>query len=670
MLAYSPYDQLAGRRVAPRPAGDRGGARPAGDGARAREVGGRAARVGPGVVAALRLPRARQGPARTSGRPGAPAISATRPRSMPGSSTGWECRMSESLHDEVIRVARDLIRLDTTNAREPGLGQRDAVRRVPRRLPQRGTAWSASWWPARPTGPTWSRGSPGSRRPTPRLDHRRDRRRRVAGVRRPHRRRAVRPARLDPPAVRGRARRRRLAVGPRRGRHEERGGGPRGGDGRAGAERLPPERRPVVARRRRRGGRVRRRRDALAARGAPRHPAHPQHQRGRRGADARWPTAARWSGAPSARRARCPVAGHGCRRGRPRVGADAGEQRRTAAGAADRPPRRRDAGATGGDADGDRDARARCWGATSPTCGRAVAEAEALHPSLAGSITALMGSTLAPTMLCGVQQAQRDAGPGHRRGRLPDPARHDPGRRRGPGAGAARRRHPLRAGAGPRRSSRRRAHRSTGPVPAAIAAFLAAEGDPAIVLPTHVHRVHRQQLPARRRRHRGVRLQPLPQPRPSRCWTPATTTPTSGCTSTTCCCRRASTSTSPGGSSAERSAFPEPASTSDLRGLMLDYLDFLRGVVADKVDGLTEGELRRVRGAVGVDAGRAGQPPGRTSSGGGCAGASWPSRYTDPWRDAADDDGWVTPGATPAELRGLLEAAGARSRARSSRRTT
>ncbi len=30
--------------------------------------------------------------------------------------------MTESLHDEVIRVARDLIRLDTTNAREPGLG--------------------------------------------------------------------------------------------------------------------------------------------------------------------------------------------------------------------------------------------------------------------------------------------------------------------------------------------------------------------------------------------------------------------------------------------------------------------------------------------------------------------------------------------------------------------
>src|SRR6059058_160804 len=30
--------------------------------------------------------------------------------------------MSESMHEEVVRVARDLIRLDTTNAREPGLG--------------------------------------------------------------------------------------------------------------------------------------------------------------------------------------------------------------------------------------------------------------------------------------------------------------------------------------------------------------------------------------------------------------------------------------------------------------------------------------------------------------------------------------------------------------------
>ena len=241
MLAYSPYDHLPAGGRPPRPAGDRRRPRPARDGARAREVGGRAARVGPGVVAALSLPRRDRGRRARRAVRVAPGISATRPRSMPGCSTGWECRMSESLHDEVIRVARDLIRLDTTNAREPGLGNetlcaeyladylsgygvecelvaREAhranlVARIPRgldRLDRRGAA--------RPT-----RG---------RLDRRG--RRRVAGVRRAHRRRAVRPARLDPPAVRGRARRRGLAVGPRRDRHEERGGGPRGRDGRAG----------------------------------------------------------------------------------------------------------------------------------------------------------------------------------------------------------------------------------------------------------------------------------------------------------------------------------------------------------------------------------------------------------------------------------------------------
>ena len=40
-----------------------------------------------------------------------------------------------------------------------------------------------------------------------------------------------------------------------------------------------------------------------------------------------------------------------------------------------------------------------------------------------------------------------------------------------------------------------------GVVPAAIAAFLAAEGDPGVLLPTLCTRLHRQQLPARRRRH-------------------------------------------------------------------------------------------------------------------------------------------------------------------------
>ena len=52
-----------------------------------------------------------------------------------------------------------------------------------------------------------------------------------------------------------------------------------------------------------------------------------------------------------------------------------------------------------------------------------------------------------------VEQAQRDAGPGQCRARLPDPAGHDRGRGRARGAGAARRRHPLRAGAGRSSSS-------------------------------------------------------------------------------------------------------------------------------------------------------------------------------------------------------------------------
>jgi uncharacterized damage-inducible protein DinB len=108
--------------------------------------------------------------------------------------------------------------------------------------------------------------------------------------------------------------------------------------------------------------------------------------------------------------------------------------------------------------------------------------------------------------------------------------------------------------------------------------------------------------------------------------------------------------------------FPEPASTPDLRGLMLDYLDFLRGVVADKVDGLTDGELRSsvvpsgwtpaglVHHLVHVERrwlrwGFLGEP------------------VADPWRDRSDGDGWVTPHATAAELRVMLRTAGERSRA-------
>ena len=38
--------------------------------------------------------------------------------------------------------------------------------------------------------------------------------------------------------------------------------------------------------------------------------------------------------------------------------------------------------------------------------------------------------------------------------------------------------------------------------------------------------------------------------------------------------------------------FPEPASTPDLRGGLLDYLDFYRGVVGAKLDGLGADGLR------------------------------------------------------------------------------
>jgi uncharacterized damage-inducible protein DinB len=108
--------------------------------------------------------------------------------------------------------------------------------------------------------------------------------------------------------------------------------------------------------------------------------------------------------------------------------------------------------------------------------------------------------------------------------------------------------------------------------------------------------------------------------------------------------------------------FPEPGATDDLRGLMLDYLDFLRGAVGDKVVGLTEDELRSSR-----------VPSGWTPAGLVNHLVNVERRWLrwgflaeavpDPWRDAADDDGWVTPEATAAVLRALLEEAGARSRA-------
>ena len=148
------------------------------------------------------------------------------------------------------------------------------------------------------------------------------RRRPVAGLRRAPGRRARRPARLDPSALRGR-RRRRLPLRPRRRGHEERAGRARGRDGPAGAGRLHPAGRPVAAGGRRRGGRLGGRRHALAARAPPRHPAGLRAERGRRAA----PGAAgrsRRDGHRGRRQGHLPRAGHRHRRGGARLDAAQG----------------------------------------------------------------------------------------------------------------------------------------------------------------------------------------------------------------------------------------------------------------------------------------------------------------------------------------------------------
>ncbi|HEY3530947.1 MAG TPA: DinB family protein [Nocardioides sp.] len=108
-------------------------------------------------------------------------------------------------------------------------------------------------------------------------------------------------------------------------------------------------------------------------------------------------------------------------------------------------------------------------------------------------------------------------------------------------------------------------------------------------------------------------------------------------------------------------AFPEPASTSDLRGLLLDYLDFFRGVVAGKLDGLSADDL------VGSTV-----PSGWTPAGlvhhlvnverrwlvwGFLA-----ERVPDPWRDASEDGGWITLDVPVGELRSMLDETAARTR--------
>jgi uncharacterized damage-inducible protein DinB len=108
-------------------------------------------------------------------------------------------------------------------------------------------------------------------------------------------------------------------------------------------------------------------------------------------------------------------------------------------------------------------------------------------------------------------------------------------------------------------------------------------------------------------------------------------------------------------------AFPEPGSTSDLRGLLLSYLDFFRGQVATKLDGLSDGELRTSV-----------VPSGWTPAGLVVHLVNVERRWLEwgflgrqidePWRDSAPGGGWITPQSSAAELAGLLDEAAARTR--------
>jgi uncharacterized damage-inducible protein DinB len=107
--------------------------------------------------------------------------------------------------------------------------------------------------------------------------------------------------------------------------------------------------------------------------------------------------------------------------------------------------------------------------------------------------------------------------------------------------------------------------------------------------------------------------------------------------------------------------YPEPAPTDDLRGVLLDYLDFYRGVVAAKLDGLGDAELT---GSV--------VPSGWTPSGlvhhlvnverrwlvWGFLGEA----LEDPWHDTAESGGWVTLDVPVEELREMLDEAAVRTR--------
>lgn len=108
-------------------------------------------------------------------------------------------------------------------------------------------------------------------------------------------------------------------------------------------------------------------------------------------------------------------------------------------------------------------------------------------------------------------------------------------------------------------------------------------------------------------------------------------------------------------------AFPEPSSTSDLRGLMLHYLDFYRSVIAGKLEGLEHRDLQKST-----------VPSGWTSAGLVNHLANVERRWLrwgfmaepvlDPWRDHSGE-GWLSPDKSADELTSMLERAGRRTRA-------
>ena len=111
----------------------------------------------------------------------------------------------------------------------------------------------------------------------------------------------------------------------------------------------------------------------------------------------------------------------------------------------------------------------------------------------------------------------------------------------------------------------------------------------------------------------------------------------------------------------ERTPYPEPAQTDNLRGVLLDYLDFYRGVVAAKLEGLSADELS---GSV--------VPSGWTPSGlvhhlvnverrwleWGFLG----EQIEEPWRDGSEDGGWASLDLPVAELHAMLDDAAAHTR--------